>query len=879
MTLTTVLNLLILPLAWAAVLAFRRFLKQHFGRVLEALFWAVGKVFNESLARRVSLRQYARIQLAKKSKLQFLTVPGVSDTKLPLDNVFVPLRLEDPSGHGETRTHLDFATPGARVRIIGDPGSGKSSLVRRVFRDECKRAKGLARRDETGKRRRAQLPILIDLKEFAPPAALSDASQFLDWALEQLRHSVIHVRGFDMPGMFDAFLTGPGLLLLLDGLDEVAGDSYSRAAETICALSDFLADTSDANTIVLTMRSQFHHQISADFDERFLHVLHIEPFTPADVYTFLTLWPFSQDVDATVTRIYAELTDRPTLRGMCRNPLVLAMYVANDQRGGATNQADVRTAFYDQVVAELLVNRRSRQRQTSTHNALLRQREAILGRLAYENVMDDARPLNVIPREAAITEVSVARSLRTAQEGDNALDEIIRETGIIDGKRPGDTVYFIHLSFCEFLAAKYVARYSTAGWSELLERHKSFQKGGNVRARTRLVEVLPFAVALLPESAQSAAVEDVARLADQRVLGRCFLETQIYDHRLWPAYIDAETQALRAADPEDWHDDWLQRLQLFSVVLRDAEGWAELMGKEVTVPVRGIFRDLVSSDRDRLSRIFSSFAIQDPAATFRLAEATGLDLTRDKPELVIDNASDPPFLITAVQSAFTSPAASRRWAPLLVEAALRHPAAAALLHARAAPPGSAATLARGPDAAGWAVFDMPAPQRLTDTVGGISCYGIFIAIAMDPSQEALARYPCLAVLRTIDAPSVKRPGGQWLSMVGLAGLTGAGLYGVIYASVSSWTTLIVSELIFGPALIGILSVFIARTEGRRLYRLITNLVPYDRLFEAPASLRFAMLPQLVARRVWLRRLDGARRLMLVARSDPLPTDSARRNVT
>ena len=54
----------------------------------------------------------------------------------------------------------------------------------------------------------------------------------------------------------------------------------------------------------------------------------LKSFSPSDIYEFLTRWPFKTKKTLHITRIYNELTDRPTLREMCTNPLILAMYVA-----------------------------------------------------------------------------------------------------------------------------------------------------------------------------------------------------------------------------------------------------------------------------------------------------------------------------------------------------------------------------------------------------------------------------------------------------------------------------------------------------------------------------------------------------------------------
>ena len=61
-------------------------------------------------------------------------------------------------------------------------------------------------------------------------------------------------------------------------------------------------------------------------------VLHVKPFSPSDIYALLNKWPFQSNGADHAARIYAELSDRPSLRELCYNPLVLSMYIAEDQR-------------------------------------------------------------------------------------------------------------------------------------------------------------------------------------------------------------------------------------------------------------------------------------------------------------------------------------------------------------------------------------------------------------------------------------------------------------------------------------------------------------------------------------------------------------------
>jgi hypothetical protein len=668
------------------------------------------------------------------------------------------------------------------------------------------------------------LPVIIELKHFSPPGTLKSDEKSGHWAMLQLRQSVTKVQGFGMTEMFDAFMVGDGVLVLLDGLDEVATERYAGVARTIRALSDFLANQSEKNAVVLTMRSQFHHQIRKDFDDAFPELLYIEPFSAADIYAFLTRWPYRESSDEQVARIYSELTDRPTLRDMCRNPLVLAMYVAEDQSTGESSNPDVRTAFYDQVVRELFIERRSRQRQTAAHTPLLRQREEIFGRLAYDNITDETQDLNSILRVAAVAKVADARKLTSTADADRELDLLVKDTGIVDEERPGQTLRFIHLSFGEFLAAKYAALRQKGGWDELLRRHG--EMGGS-----RLIEVLPFALALLPPAEQPDAIDQVAALGDNDLLGRCFLESQAYDHALWPGYVEDERESLLAVSPEHWTENWLQRLRRFTVVARDAEAWGRLSGARIDVAIGNMFSDLVGTDRERLSRVFSSFASHDPAAAFRLAEATGVDLVSDQPALVLRNTSDPPFLATAVHRAIaTTPASLRSWAPLLAEAALIQPAVAAYLYARTAPLTALEAAGDLPEARDWISFGRPVGadergrSRYQLCSATPSCYGAFISIALNRADELAPHYLALRELRNVPAPPRKM--SRVPALLAVTGMTlGMTLVFalVVEHALVGWLASTAFDLgVYVCAGITAALVFIPQ-ERARLYRVITNL--------------------------------------------------------
>ncbi|WP_155849035.1 NACHT domain-containing protein [Amycolatopsis vancoresmycina] len=634
--LTAALSAVVLPIGYFLIRRLVKFLKEHASELLDAVFFAVGRVFRTALMRRVSLRRYCRTLLGKSGN-RYLAVPGRTSVLLETDSVFVPLRFSKKMGSQNLMNEV--LGKGLRVRIIGDPGSGKSSLVKKMFRQMLSQGlHGLPQH---------KLPIMLELKTFSPPDLAEDLLG--KWAYGELRRAVAAVEGFEMEKLFDVYALGRGVVVLLDGLDEVAGDVYPRVATAILELSRLLENKSDGNSVVLTMRSQFHQQIGEHFDDGFPMVVQIQPFTPSGIYRFLGNWPFDDDPEAQVTRLYSELADRPTLREMCSNPLVLAMYVASDVEGRHDGGApDTRTAFYSNVVEELLVRRRSRQLGSQARSMLREQRETILGRLARDNIADPAQPANSLSWSTAI---EVVRDVlqASAEVAEVEFLRILNETGIISEERPRESFRFIHLTFCEFLAAREFAQGITGGWQALRDLQKAFAKSSQAQLRSRLVEVIPFCVASTHRSERTDALIGLAPFVDSETLGRCFLETQAYDLALWADYRASEEKALESTPSDQWDEDWLRRLHLFSVVLSDEAEWRVLFNREDDGHKDEFFATLIRSDKSRLSRVFVTFARTDAPAAFRLADAVGMDLVAERPGLIIASFDDPAFRSLAIQ--------------------------------------------------------------------------------------------------------------------------------------------------------------------------------------------------------------------------------------
>jgi hypothetical protein len=169
------------------------------------------------------------------------------------------------------------------------------------------------------------------------------------------------------------------------------------------------------------------------------------------------------------------------------------MYVADDQASGSVGVPESRTDFYKKVTEELLIKRRQQQLSGSTiaPTTLREQRERILGRIALEHLLDVDQPANLLSWSHA---TAVIKDILRCDDSKAELEfrALARETGLVSEERPRESFRFIHLTFCEFLAAYEVIQVGNGGWEKLISAHQRFQDEAEPQRKSRLLEVIPF---------------------------------------------------------------------------------------------------------------------------------------------------------------------------------------------------------------------------------------------------------------------------------------------------------------------------------------------------------------------------------------------------
>jgi hypothetical protein len=655
----------IIPTLIAITILVRRFIVTYARYLVEGILYHISFKLKRTLAYRLTLKHYARKQL--NGPTRHVHVPASEEISVEIDRIFVPLVMEARS-QGSAFDHTTVERAGNRVVIIGDPGSGKSCLSKRIFRDECHDVRyGFAR----------HFPILVPLRDVpfksAPPT--ESGKWLLDWVVQSLGIGSL----YDAEGAVDSFTRTTGVLLVLDGLDEVASDDYEAARHAINDLSALLASLSGSNIVFLTMRTQFHVQIRQDFREQFPVVLTIRSFTPADIYGFLTKWNYKTKPVENINRIFSALSDRPTLREMCSNPLILSMYVASDQEGRSL-VPDSRTEFYTRVVEELVVRRRAFQTgQRDGVQTIRKQRLRILGRVALDHLLDASSAANSIKWESGIAAVRrITQLSSTASEA--FLREMSKETGIVTEEREREVFRFIHLTFCEFLAAYEALQGSRDGWQRLITAHVEAVRSSNPSLRARLAEVIPFACGLMPQHMQAEALE-LVKQAGTRTALLALLETKDYSSSAGSDLVTTSRDTLVGKAAKGFDVDDYSLFHLYIVVCLDAQRYHEITspGRETGNLVDDLFRRLNAQSATLVEELIAQYAKQDAVTALRIAALYGIDARTALFDMVVDNCGQPAFLALLIERAGRFRADRAVWSCALAEAALRSSNVAALI--------------------------------------------------------------------------------------------------------------------------------------------------------------------------------------------------------
>ncbi len=239
------------------------------------------------------------------------------------------------------------------VVILGDPGSGKSTLLRwQMVEHAATIAQGLD----------GPIPVFIPIGDYAN-ACESKLEKGLLIPLQHYLPDRLETEHHGMGKVLERALLpdGCGVMLLLDGLDEVPHDLRLKAAHGI---QDFIAvHTGDDKRSRVVVSSRFFGFQEAPIGEPAIH-LAIMPFDDEQIRTFAKRWcawvegylhPDRHEPSVALDnaeRLLRILFAKPQITALARNPLMLSM-IAVIERSDKRLPAR-RVELYDMTLRRLM---------------------------------------------------------------------------------------------------------------------------------------------------------------------------------------------------------------------------------------------------------------------------------------------------------------------------------------------------------------------------------------------------------------------------------------------------------------------------------------------------------------------------------------------
>jgi len=390
--------------------------------------------------------------------------------------MFVAERSWYEASRGDKTISIDefwqMFTPERPAAILqGYPGMGKSTLVKCLTLFMARRCLKQRNRGLSLQLAPSLIPFMIQLGDYA---SLRNAMPDLP-LLEYLKYVLDR---FKIPGL-STFLeeclnAGKGLVLL-DGLDEVSDPRMRFAIQD--EIRDFILMYSDATEPSVFNRFLVTTRVAGYDQAAFPRCPHytIAELTPAQIDLFLPRWSqaivrldtafssldpgeqnqaFQREVQRRTEELRTSIRERPELQTLVENPLMLTLLAVMQQSSVAVPRQ--RVELYRLFTQTLL-----RRRDGATERSLLSEEQVMLrlGAIAWHmqetgngfahknEVM--ASLIQAIEQEEQNSELTVL------QEAEAFLHKMRVQVGLFVF-RAGDYYGFLHRTFQEYFAARYI---------------------------------------------------------------------------------------------------------------------------------------------------------------------------------------------------------------------------------------------------------------------------------------------------------------------------------------------------------------------------------------------------------------------------------------
>jgi formylglycine-generating enzyme required for sulfatase activity len=348
-----------------------------------------------------------------------------------------------------------------RAVIIGDPGSGKTTLMRRIAHSLTAawlRIRIDAALADFGMEGEPPLPILIRLSDLASLLERAAGSPGLDfpaaadspeWLPVFMARMSSEYRWGLKAADFRELLEEGRSLVLLDGLDEAPS---ARVRKLLARLIENCARVYDQCRFVVTSRPKGY---SAETTLRDFQQFEVQPLSDASIRVFLERWCEALFPDEPMRRdqhfqeLHRAIDSRGEIRRMATNPVMLtALAVVHWNQKRIPDQ---RAELYESILTWLSRAREDRNGRMSAARCM-----SLLQAVALAmQTQPEGRAVEVRRRLAAEVIAEHSGELMDVDRAEEFLMEEELDSGIVVAR--GESVRFWHLSFQEYLAARAIS--------------------------------------------------------------------------------------------------------------------------------------------------------------------------------------------------------------------------------------------------------------------------------------------------------------------------------------------------------------------------------------------------------------------------------------
>lgn len=417
---------------------------------------------------------YLKLIIINSEKILFAGIGGVEltggqekDMSKPLETIFVIPDVREENNLLNLEANISAnkllnSSTSQKMVILGDPGSGKSTLMKYfAFKAAEQKFSELGLPEQID-----LLPILIQIRDLAKYPETN--------ILAYLQKSIHEKFTLDVPdGFFDYWLKQGKALILLDGLDEIADEK--KRSEVVQRIYSFVKNEEYAqNRVIITSRPA---EYKRDFfqTKEFPHYF-ILPFEESKINLFIEKWydshfSNSEESQGWQTSLKDILNKQERIKLLVENPLLLTL-VCLIHRYKVYRLPEKRHDLYKSAVETLLKSwerigfeEKEAPIKTKLKYVQSEDLQRLMERLAYwihsqESTREDKNCSTIVERSEIIEQLSKdiknLKSLEIYQaqdEAKNFIDYISTRSGLLNEQ--GQNCYaFVHKTFQEYLCAK-----------------------------------------------------------------------------------------------------------------------------------------------------------------------------------------------------------------------------------------------------------------------------------------------------------------------------------------------------------------------------------------------------------------------------------------